>query len=175
MRQLTFIKKGRVEGLEVPEPQLTDSLQAIVRPFVAARCDGDCVPLFRSLTNLMNAGIALHVFDPIVTDVLGRKPFQGPFAFGHECIATVQAVGEDVHRVRVGDQVIVPWRSHVGSVSPAKTALPPGVRRAETRCSPLTDSALQWDLGEALLAINCWFLLPMRCCCRFQIAWNLYQ
>jgi hypothetical protein len=37
MRQLTFIKKARVEWREVPEPQLTDSLQAIVRPFVAGR------------------------------------------------------------------------------------------------------------------------------------------
>jgi threonine dehydrogenase-like Zn-dependent dehydrogenase len=123
MRQLTFIKKGRLEWREVPEPQLTDSLQAIVRPFVAARCDGDCVPLFRSLTNLMNAGIGLHVLDPILTDVLGRKPFQGPFAFGHECIARVQAVGDDVHRVRVGDQVIVPWAISCGKCLPCQNGL----------------------------------------------------
>jgi hypothetical protein len=31
MRQLTFIKKGRVEWLEVPEPQLTDSLHALAQ------------------------------------------------------------------------------------------------------------------------------------------------
>ena len=49
MRQLTFIKKGRVEWQEGPEPRLTGPLQAMVRTFVAARCDGDCVPLFRTL------------------------------------------------------------------------------------------------------------------------------
>ena len=77
MRQLTFIKKGRVEWRQGPEPRLAGPLQAIVRPFVAARCDGDCVPLFRSLTNLVNGGIALHFLDPVVTDVFGPNPFRG--------------------------------------------------------------------------------------------------
>ena len=31
MRRLTFIKKGRVEWMEVPEPQLTDSLQDLAQ------------------------------------------------------------------------------------------------------------------------------------------------
>ena len=74
MRQLAFIKKGLVEWHEVPEPRLTAPVQVIVRPFVAARCDRDCVPLFHSLTNLMNAGIALHLLDPLVTNVLGPTP-----------------------------------------------------------------------------------------------------
>jgi threonine dehydrogenase-like Zn-dependent dehydrogenase len=123
MRQLTFIKKGRVEWQEGPEPRLTGPLQAIVRPFVAARCDGDCVPLFRTLTRFMNAGIALHLLDPLVTDVLGPKPLQGPFAFGHECIATVQAAGDDVHTVGVGDQVIVPWAISCGKCFPCENGL----------------------------------------------------
>ena len=123
MRQLTFIKKGRVEWQEGPEPRLSGPLQAIVRPFVAARCDGDCVPLFRTLPRFMNAGIALHVLDPLVTDVLGPKPLQGPFAFGHECIATVQAVGDDVRTVGVGDQVIVPWAISCGKCFPCENGL----------------------------------------------------
>jgi threonine dehydrogenase-like Zn-dependent dehydrogenase len=114
MRQLTFMKKGRLEWREVPELQLTGPLQAIVRPFVAARCDGDCLPLFRSLTNLMNAGIALHLLDPIVANVLGPKPFRGPFAFGHECIAKVLAIGDGVRTINVGDNVIVPWAISCG-------------------------------------------------------------
>jgi len=123
MRQLTFIKKGRVVWQEVPEPRLTAPLQAIVRPFVAARCDGDCVPLFRSVTNLLNAGIALHLVDPVVTGVFGPKPFQGPFAFGHECIATVLAIGDDVRTVGVGDQVIVPWAISCGQCFPCQNGL----------------------------------------------------
>jgi threonine dehydrogenase-like Zn-dependent dehydrogenase len=123
MRQLTFIKKGRVEWQEVPEPRLTAPLQAIVHPFVAARCDGDCVPLFRSVTNLMNAGIALHLLDPLVANALGPKPFQGPFAFGHECIAKVLAVGDEVRTVGVGDQVIVPWAISCGQCFPCQNDL----------------------------------------------------
>ena len=123
MRQLTFIRKGRVEWQEVPELRLTAPLQAIVHPFVAARCDGDCLPLFRSVTNLMNAGIALHLLDPLVTNAFGPKPFQGPFAFGHECIAEVLAVGDEVHTVRVGDQVIVPWAISCGQCFPCQNGL----------------------------------------------------
>src|ERR1700732_110369 len=123
MRQLTFIKKGRVEWQEGPEPRLTGPLQAIVRPFVAARCDGDCGPLFRTLPRFMNAGIALHLLDPLVADVFGPKPLQGPFAFGHECIATVQAVGDDVRTVGVGDTVIVPWAISCGKCYPCKNGL----------------------------------------------------
>jgi threonine dehydrogenase-like Zn-dependent dehydrogenase len=123
MRQLTFIKKGLVEWHDVPEPRLAAPVQAIVRPFVAARCDGDCLPLFRSVTSLVNAGIALHFLDPLVTEVLGPAPFRGPFAFGHECIATVLAVGEDVRTVAVGDQVIVPWAISCGSCFPCKNGL----------------------------------------------------
>jgi threonine dehydrogenase-like Zn-dependent dehydrogenase len=123
MRQLTFIEKGRVEWREVPEPRLTAPLQAIVRPFVAARCDGDSVPLFRSVTNLINAGIALHYLDPLVTNAFGPKPFQGPFAFGHECIASVTALGDEVRTVGVGDQVIVPWAISCGRCFPCQNGL----------------------------------------------------
>jgi threonine dehydrogenase-like Zn-dependent dehydrogenase len=123
MRQLTFIKKGRLEWRDAPEPRLTSSLQAIVRPIVAARCDGDCLPLFRSVTNLMNAGIALHFLDPVLNDALGPKPFRGPFAFGHECIATVLSTGDGVRTVRVGENVIVPWAICCGQCFPCQNGL----------------------------------------------------
>ena len=123
MRQLTFIRKGRVEWQEVPDLRLTAPLQAIVQPFVAARCDGDCLPLFRSVTSLMKAGIALHLLDPLVTKAFGPKPFQGPFAFGHECIAEVLAVGDEVRTVGVGDQVIVPWAISCGQCFPCQNGL----------------------------------------------------
>lgn len=123
MRQLIFLKKGRLEWRGRPELRLTSPIQAIVHPIVAARCDGDCVPLFRTLTHLMIAGIAMHVLDPVVGDVLGRRPFQGPFAFGHECIATVLAVGDEVHTVGVGDRVIVPWAISCGRCFPCRNGL----------------------------------------------------
>lgn len=123
MRQLTFIEKGKLEWWDVPEPRLSSPLQAIVRPIIAARCDGDRVPLFHSLTNLVNLGIALHMVDPVVNEVLGPKPFQGPFAFGHECVATVIAVGDGVAKVCAGDQVIVPWAISCGDCWPCHNGL----------------------------------------------------
>ncbi len=123
MRQLVFLKKGRLEWQGCAELRLSSPIQAIVHPIVAARCDGDCVPLFRNLTHLVNAGIAVHVLDPVVRDALGPRPFDGPFAFGHECIATVLAVGDEVHTVAVGDRVIVPWAISCGNCFPCRNGL----------------------------------------------------
>jgi hypothetical protein len=41
MRQLMFVEAGRVAWDEAPDPQLTDSHGALVRPLAVARCDLD--------------------------------------------------------------------------------------------------------------------------------------
>lgn len=117
MLQLTYIKKNRLEWWDVPEPVLQSPGEAIVRPFVAARCDGDPVFLHHNYTTAINAGVALHYLDPIVRKLLGKRPFQGPYALGHECIAQVIACGDRVTRVRVGQFVIVPWAISCGACS----------------------------------------------------------
>jgi hypothetical protein len=43
MRQLTYIKKNVLEWWEVKDPVLQLATDVIVRPFAAARCDGDKV------------------------------------------------------------------------------------------------------------------------------------
>ncbi len=87
MHQLIYVKKRVLEWREAPEPTLQSPQEAIVRPFVAARCDTDVVPLFHNVTTPMKLGLALHYFDPLVRDMLGSDPFRGPYPFGHECVA----------------------------------------------------------------------------------------
>ena len=41
MRQLTYIRPGVLEWWDVPQPRLEADTDALVRSFVAARCDGD--------------------------------------------------------------------------------------------------------------------------------------
>lgn len=115
MRQLTYVGKERLVWWDVPEPRLEGPNEALVRPFVAARCDGDSVFLFRHITRLMQLGLALHYLDPVAYDLLGRRPFAPPFAVGHECVAEVIAVGSAVRTLRVGQQVVVPWAISCGA------------------------------------------------------------
>jgi threonine dehydrogenase-like Zn-dependent dehydrogenase len=115
LRELTFVKKRRVEWRSVPAPQLEGPAQALVRPVIAARCDGDNLPLFNSVAAAMRAGVALHYLDPVTSDLLGPCPYGKSFAIGHECIAQVIECGEDVRQIRKGQLVIVPWAISCGA------------------------------------------------------------
>ena len=96
VRELAFIRSGRLAWRERDAPILSDPGDAIVRPFVAARCDGDTLPIHRPVSRLMQAGIAVRAIDPVVGCICGRVPFKGPFAIGHECVAQVLEVGGGV-------------------------------------------------------------------------------
>ena len=109
MKQLTYVKKGRLEWRNAEEPALEAPTDALVRPFVAARCDGDHVPLFHNLSSALRVGIACHYIDPLVTAAFGDRPYEGPYAFGHECVAEVLQCGGDVRGFGAGDRVVVPW------------------------------------------------------------------
>ncbi len=114
MRQLTYVRKGVLEWRDAREPALQSPKEAIVRPFVASRCDGDKLPLFNNVTSAMKLGLAIHYLDPLVRDLLGSDPFKGPFPFGHECVAEVTECGAEVWNVKRGDRVIVPWSISCG-------------------------------------------------------------
>jgi threonine dehydrogenase-like Zn-dependent dehydrogenase len=114
MRQLTYVKKGVLEWRDVKAPKLEAPTDAIVRPFVASRCDGDSVFLFHDYSRPLSLGAALHVIDPHVY-ALGERPFQGPFPYGHECVAEIVELGEEVHGLAVGQAVIVPWAVSCGT------------------------------------------------------------
>jgi threonine dehydrogenase-like Zn-dependent dehydrogenase len=115
MQQLTYIARGRLEWRDVPDPVLQAETDALVRPLAAARCDGDKVFLFHDITLALRAGLALHVVDVAAQHLFGVRPFEGPFAIGHECVAEVVRTGSAVSRHQVGDVVVVPWAISCGS------------------------------------------------------------
>jgi threonine dehydrogenase-like Zn-dependent dehydrogenase len=123
VRELQFMRSGRLRWHERDEPALKDPGDAIVRPFIAGRCDGDTLPLHRPVSRALQVGMALRLVDPVVGCICGRVPFKGPFAIGHECVAEVVAVGERVERVRPGQRVVVPWAVSCGSCPPCRRGL----------------------------------------------------
>ncbi len=135
MRELRFERSGRLAWHEREPVTLDGPGGAIVRPFVAARCDGDTVPIHRPVSRALQAGIALGVVDPVVASICGPVPFKGPFAIGHECVAEVTAIGTDVRNVRVGQTVVLPWAISCGTC--------PQCRRGLTsKCATTTDRTL---------------------------------
>jgi alcohol dehydrogenase len=90
MQQLTFLEAGKVEWRDVPAPELEGNGQAIVRPLSVATCDLD--------TALMH----------------GRAPYRGPFGLGHEGVAEVVDVGDDVDGLEPGDKVTVSFQVFCG-------------------------------------------------------------
>jgi threonine dehydrogenase-like Zn-dependent dehydrogenase len=90
MRQLVFEEAGRYVWRETPDPEITAPEQALVRPLMVACCDLD------------------------VAVVHGRLPMPPGHAVGHEGLAEVVAVGDDVASVRVGDRVVVPFQINCG-------------------------------------------------------------
>ena len=115
MRELQLERSGRLAWAERAAPGLIDPGDAIVRPFVAARCDGDTLPIHRPVSRALQLGIALRAIDPVVACICGKVPFKGPFAIGHECVAEVTAVGAEVRDVAVGQSVVVPWAVSCGA------------------------------------------------------------
>ncbi|MBL8685799.1 MAG: alcohol dehydrogenase catalytic domain-containing protein [Myxococcales bacterium] len=117
-RQLFFERPGRLSWRSIEAPSIEGPAQALVRPIAAARCDLDAAILtgrapFRSA--------ALHWLRDHLPEPVGKKgifkgaPFAGPFAFGHECVAEVIAVGEGVRRFAAGDRVVVPFQISCGA------------------------------------------------------------
>lgn len=123
VRELVFIRSGRLAWRDRDAPILQEPGDAIVRPFIAARCDGDTLPIHRPVSRLMQAGIAVRAIDPMVGCICGRVPFKGPFAIGHECVAQILAVGSGVRHVRVGQTVVVPWAVSCGTCEPCRRGL----------------------------------------------------
>ena len=91
MEQLFFIEPGHVEWRDIPEPELLDGLDALVRPIAVATCDLDTA--------------VVH----------GHAPFPGPFPLGHEGVAEIVEVGDEVRAVAVGQRVVVPFQVSCGT------------------------------------------------------------
>lgn len=83
-----------LEWRDVADPVLESGAQAIVRPLAVALCDLD---------------------QPIIR---GEAPIPGPIALGHECVAEVVEVGDDVTGARAGDVMSVPFQISCGGCGP---------------------------------------------------------
>ncbi|MFI9532861.1 zinc-binding dehydrogenase [Nocardia fusca] len=123
MQQLHLIRARRLSWRDVPDPVLREPTDVLVRPFVAARCDGDTLPIHRPVSRVMQLGLHTGHVDPVVAGICGRVPFQGPFAIGHECVAEVVEAGPDVSEFVVGDVVVVPWAVSCGECARCRRGL----------------------------------------------------
>jgi threonine dehydrogenase-like Zn-dependent dehydrogenase len=123
VRELRLMRAGRLAWHEREPPVLEDPGDAIVRPFLAGRCDGDMLPIHRPVSRALQAGMALRLVDPVVGCICGKVPFKGPLAIGHECVAEVVAVGSDVREVRARQRVIVPWAVSCGTCARCRRGL----------------------------------------------------
>lgn len=109
MRALRVWPGGRVAWHDAPAPALPGPQGAIVHPIAIATCDLD-----------RRMG-------------LGRTQFPLAMHFGHECVAEVVTVGDDVVTVRPGMRVVVPFQISCGMCAPCVrgstsncAAVPPG-------------------------------------------------
>lgn len=123
MRQLTLAGSNKLEWRDIVEPTLRTAHDALVRPFAVARCDVDLGMIRGSVANGFRVGKWLGQLDPDVTRVFGDRPYQAPFPVGHECVAEVLAVGEQVRGFRRGDRVVVPFQISCGSCLTCGTGL----------------------------------------------------
>ncbi len=90
MQQLTLVEPGRVEWTDAPEPKIQGPGEVLVRPLAVALCD-------------LDANI-----------VSGEFPVPTPVALGHEFVAEVVDVGDDVTGARPGDRAVVPFQISCG-------------------------------------------------------------
>jgi threonine dehydrogenase-like Zn-dependent dehydrogenase len=90
MKQLNLVGKGKLEWRDAADPKLEGDSEALVRPLAVATCDLDLLL------------------------VRGLAPTDGPFPFGHECVAEVTEVGDGVESVSPGDRVSVPFQISCG-------------------------------------------------------------
>lgn len=88
-----------LEWRDVSEPALESAGQALVRPLAVALCDLD-LPIIR-----------------------GEAPIPGPVALGHECVAEVVEVGDEVSGTHAGDVVSVPFQISCGECGACRRGL----------------------------------------------------
>lgn len=99
MRALVVNAGGRFAWRSTPQPPLPGPNGALVHPIAVSTCDLD-----RALA-------------------LGASPFPLPLHFGHECVAEVIEVGDDVSYIRPGQRVVVPFQISCGTCPRCRAGL----------------------------------------------------
>lgn len=93
MRAFAHTGPGKLEWIETAEPVLKQPYGAVLRPIAVSPCTSD-----------------IHTIDG------GKGPKIPNLIMGHECVAEVVAIADEVEDFKVGDRVIVPsitpnWRA----------------------------------------------------------------
>jgi threonine dehydrogenase-like Zn-dependent dehydrogenase len=86
MRALTWHGKSDIRCESVPDPQIQDSRDAIIKVTACAICGSD-----------------LHIFDGVIPSM------ESGDIVGHETMGEVVEVGKGVGNLKVGDRVVVPF------------------------------------------------------------------
>ncbi len=90
MEALTFEGPDRVELKDVPQPQIEEPTDVLVRVTMSAICGTD-----------------LHIFR-------GQIPVPAGTVLGHEFVGTVEEVGSAVHRLKPGQRIVSPFSTSCG-------------------------------------------------------------
>lgn len=106
MRAVVFHKPRDVRVERVDDPRLEQPTDAIVRVTATALCGSD-----------------LHIYN-------GLLPQTRPFVIGHEFMGVVEEVGAQVHDLRRGDRVVVPFTIACGECFFCHKGLPPHCERS---------------------------------------------
>ncbi len=114
MQQLTYIKAKKLIWEEKPEPKIINNDDALVRPFIVARCDLDAAFLFRNAYKYVALGRLFGQLDKKLGDIVRPNLFKGPFPFGHECVAEIVELGKEVRDFRIGQKVVIPFQISCG-------------------------------------------------------------
>lgn len=86
MRALTFHGKGDIRCEQVPDPQIEDPRDAIIKVTACAICGSD-----------------VHIYDGMIPSM------EHGDVLGHETMGEVVEVGSDTKQLKVGDRVVVPF------------------------------------------------------------------
>src|SRR4030042_6278606 len=87
MKAMLLTDIRRMELADVPEPKIKKGTGVLLKIEMVGVCGSD-----------------VHYYE---TGRIGSQIVEYPFIVGHECTATVKAVGRIVSRVRAGDRVVV--------------------------------------------------------------------
>ena len=87
MKAMILTGLNRMESADVPEPKIEKDTDVLLKIEKVGVCGSD-----------------VHYHE---TGRIGAQFVQYPFIVGHECAATVQAVGSAVTRIKVGEEVVV--------------------------------------------------------------------
>lgn len=91
MKALTFHGKNDIRCESVPDPQIEDPRDAIIKVTACAICGSD-----------------LHIYDGIVPEMHSGD------IVGHEAMGEVVEVGSETKKLKVGDRVVVPFTISCG-------------------------------------------------------------